>query len=286
MSLRPEAIAVRPRRVVLYPVFLKLENRRVLVVGGGRVAEEKLDAVLRSATDVTVIAPVISARIEEWARRGLIRHQAEEYREGAALDYFLVITCTDSVAVNRQIFAECRRAGILCNAVDDPSYCDFYASAVVRRGDLQIAISTGGSSPAFAQRIRKQLEREYGPEYGPWVDWLGRMRNVLRRALPRSQRTTELLHLLAAGRPQNMIQHKNMVEHEKMVEHERGNTEVTEMNHEFTQSELAGRIREVLKEHQREGLNMIGSVDKLVNRLVHAVHNWISEEEARDRKSA
>jgi siroheme synthase (precorrin-2 oxidase/ferrochelatase) len=176
--------------------------------------------------------------------------------------------------VNRQIFKECRRAGILCNAVDDPSYCDFYASAVVRRGDLQIAISTGGSSPALAQRIRKRLEREYGPEYEAWIGWLGRMRTVLRRALPRSQCTTELLHVLAACRPQNVL------------DYARGNTEAARMNHEITQSELAGRIREVLKEHQREGLNMIGSVDKLVSRLVHAVHDWISEEEAREKKSA
>lgn len=207
MNLRPEELAAPPRRTVLYPVFLKLENRRVLVVGGGKVAEEKLDAVLRSATQVTVIAPEITARIAEWARQGLLRHLAEEYREGAALDYFLVITCTDSEAVNRKIFEECRRAGILCNAVDDPSYCDFYASAVVRRGDLQIAISTGGSSPALAQRIRKQLEREFGPEYGSWTDWLGRMRTVLRRALPHNQSTRELLHLLAACRPENFFEY-------------------------------------------------------------------------------
>jgi hypothetical protein len=158
--------------------------------------------------------------------------------------------------------------------VDDPSYCDFYASAVVRRGDLQIAISTGGSSPALAQRLRKQMEQEFGPEYGPWVDWLGRMRKALRLALPRNQRTTELLHLLAACRPENFLEHR------------RSNTEVARMNHEFTQSELAGRIREVLKEHQREGLNMIGNVDKLVNRLVSAVHGWIAEEQAGEKKSA
>ncbi|MBZ5524668.1 MAG: bifunctional precorrin-2 dehydrogenase/sirohydrochlorin ferrochelatase [Acidobacteriia bacterium] len=274
MNLRPEELKVQPRRTVLFPVFLKLENRPVLVVGGGKVAEEKLDAVLRSATRVTVIAPQITERIAEWAGQGLLRHLAEEYREGAALDYFLVITCTDSEAVNRKIFEECRGAGILCNAVDDPSYCDFYASAVVRRGDLQIAISTGGSSPALAQRIRKKLEREFGPEYGPWNDWLGRMRNILRRALPRNQNTKELLHLLAACGPENFVQYS------------KGNTEVESMSHEFTQSQLAGRIREVLKEHQREGLNMIGSVDKLVNRLVHAVHDWVDEERAQEKKSA
>jgi len=272
MNLKPELLSAQPRRTVLYPVFLKLEDRRVLVVGGGKVAEEKLEAVLRSATDVTVIAPEITPRIAEWARQGVVRHLAEEYREDAVLDYFLVITCTDSVAVNHKIFGECRRAGILCNAVDDPSYCDFYTSAVVRRGDLQIAISTGGSSPALAQRLRKQMEREFGPEYGPWVDCLGRMRTALRLALPRNQRTIELLHLLAACRPVNFFEDRE------------GNKEVASMSHEFTQPELAGRIREVLKEHQREGLNMIGNVDKLVNRLVHAVHGWMEETEENDAR--
>ncbi|HWZ44197.1 MAG TPA: bifunctional precorrin-2 dehydrogenase/sirohydrochlorin ferrochelatase [Candidatus Saccharimonadales bacterium] len=281
MNLKPELLPALPRRTVLYPVFLKLEDRRVLVVGGGKVAEEKLDAVLRSAIDVTVVAPEVTPRIAEWVRQGVVRWLAEEYREGMVLGYFLVITCTDSVAVNHQVFEECRRAGILCNAVDDPDYCDFYTSSVVRRGDLQIAISTGGSSPALAQRLRKQMEREFGPEYGPWVDCLGRMRTALRLALPRNQRTVELLHLLAACRPGSDFDKR------------RENKEVASMSREFTQPELAGRIREVLKEHQREGLNMIGNVDKLVNRLAQAVHGWMEEteednarEEAKAKKSA
>ena len=89
----------------------------------------------------------------------------------------------------------------MCNAVDDPAYCDFYAPSVVSRGDFQIAISTGGHSPALAQRIRKGLEQQFGPEYERWTGWLGRMREGIVMALPRSRRRTELLHLLAASRP-------------------------------------------------------------------------------------
>jgi precorrin-2 dehydrogenase/sirohydrochlorin ferrochelatase len=201
MNLKPEPTAIDQRPVVLFPVFLKLHDRRVLIVGGGRVAEEKLEAVLRSATDVTVIAPRITPRIAGWARESRVSYIAGEYREGVIRDFFLVITCTDSDAVNRKIYEECREAGILCNSVDDPTNCDFYAAAVVRRGDLQIAVSTGGHSPALAQRIRRKLEQEFGPEYEPWIGWLGRMRTVMRKALPRDEQTKELLHLLAECRP-------------------------------------------------------------------------------------
>ena len=182
--------------MALYPVFLKLEGRKVLIVGGGKIAEEKIYAVLRSATDVTVVAPQITDRIRAWADTGLVKHHAQEYQSGAAKEYFLVIACTDQVEVNRQIYEEAQETGVLCNAVDDPAYCDFYAPAVVSRGDFQIAISTGGNSPALAQRERKKLEQQYGPEYASWTGWLGRMREGIVRALPRSQHRTELLHCL------------------------------------------------------------------------------------------
>jgi len=187
--------------MVLYPIFLKLQERKVLIIGGGAVAEEKIHAVLRSATDVTVLAPKITERIREWAERGLLRHVAEEYRAGILRNYFLVIACTDVEAVNHAIYEEARQAGVLCNSVDDPDYCDFYSPAVVSRGDLQIAISTGGKSPALAQRIRKKLEQDFGPEYESWVAWLGRVRTTILKALPRSESRKQLLHLLAHTSP-------------------------------------------------------------------------------------
>jgi precorrin-2 dehydrogenase/sirohydrochlorin ferrochelatase len=186
----------------LYPVFLKLEGRKVLVVGGGLIAEQKIEAVLRSATDVTVLSPRVTGRISQWAAQGRLRHVAREYRAGMAQGYFLVIAATDSEQVNRAVYEEAREAGALSNAVDDPGYCDFYAPAVVSRGDFQIAISTGGHSPALAQSVRQELEREFGPEYAAWTAWLGRMRQAMRNALPRTQRRKEMLRLLALCRPQ------------------------------------------------------------------------------------
>jgi precorrin-2 dehydrogenase / sirohydrochlorin ferrochelatase len=186
--------------MALYPIFLKLEGRKVLIVGGGKVAEEKIYAVLRSAKDVTVIAPKITPRIREWAEAGLVEHITGEYSPGLVKKFFLVIACTDSEATNREVYEEAQQAGVLCNSVDDPSHCDFYAPAVVSRGNFQIAISTGGHSPALAQRVRKKLEQQFGPEYETWTEWLGRMREGLVKALPRGQRRTELLHLLAQSR--------------------------------------------------------------------------------------
>jgi precorrin-2 dehydrogenase/sirohydrochlorin ferrochelatase len=187
--------------MILYPIFLKLEGKRILIVGGGQIAEEKLFGVLRSATDVTVLAPQISEKIQGWANQGLLNHQFGEYRPGMVGDYFLVIAATDSQAVNQAVYQEANEAGILCNAVDDPQYCDFYAPAVVSRGEFQIAISTGGNSPALAQKVRKELEQQYGPEYESWTGWLGRVRAGLLNVLPRSERRKEMLHLLAHTGP-------------------------------------------------------------------------------------
>jgi precorrin-2 dehydrogenase/sirohydrochlorin ferrochelatase len=187
----------------LYPVFLKLAGHRVLIVGGGLVAEQKIEAVLRSATDVTVIAPQLTDRIRCWADEGRLKHVAAEFQAGMATGYFLVIACTDSEAVNRAAYEEARASGALANAVDDPDYCDFYAPAVVRRGEFQIAISTGGASPALAQHVRQELEEKYGAEYGPWTAWLGRAREAIRQALPRGEGRKQLIRMLALGQPKS-----------------------------------------------------------------------------------
>ena len=192
----------------LYPIFLKLEGHKVLIVGGGLIAQQKIEAVLRSATDVTVLAPQVTPRIRLWAHQGRLRHMALPYRPGMTKGYFLVIAATDSEQVNRAVYNEASQSGALANAVDDPGYCDFYSPAVVSRGDFQIAISTGGNSPALAQSVRKELEQEFGPEYESWTAWLGRMREAVRSVLPRSERRKQLLHLLALCKPQRSTELK------------------------------------------------------------------------------
>ena len=189
----------------LYPIFLKLEGHKVLIVGGGLIAEQKIEAVLRSATDVTVVSPQITPRIRLWAHQGRVKYHAVEFRAGMTRGYFLVISCTDSEETNRVVYQEAREFGALANAVDDPEYCDFYAPAVVSRGEFQIAISTNGNSPALSQYVRKKLENEFGPEYESWTAWLGRMRDMMRKVLPRTERRKELLMLLAHCKPVKLL---------------------------------------------------------------------------------
>jgi len=206
----------------LYPIFLKLEGHKVLVVGGGLIAQQKIEAVLRSATDLTVIAPQVTPRIRLWAHQGRLSHIALHYRPGMAKGYFLVIAATDSEELNRTVYKEAREAGALSNAVDDPSHCDFYAPAVVSRGEFQVAISTGGHSPALAQSVRQELEGKFGPEYEPWTAWLGHMRQAIRNLLPRSERRKELLHLLALCKPQ-LSQTDSGGNHERLAKIGAGN---------------------------------------------------------------
>jgi len=184
----------------LFPLFLKLERRRCVVVGAGRVAEGKIAGLLRCGADVYVVAPRATRRVRGWARRGRLRWQRERFQARHLRRAFLVVVATSSPAVQEQVYRQARRAGILCNSVDDPGRCDFYYPAVVRRGALQIAISTAGLSPALAQRLRRQLQRQFGPEYAEWLVQLGEKRRRLLGESPSGERRRRLLHRLASSR--------------------------------------------------------------------------------------
>jgi precorrin-2 dehydrogenase / sirohydrochlorin ferrochelatase len=184
--------------MTLFPMFMKLEGRNCLVVGAGSVGEPKIESLLTSGASVRVVAPRVSAAVAEWARGGSIVWQAREF-ELADLDgVFLVIAATSSREVNARIFHEARQRAILCNVVDDPEYCDFYYPAVVRRGDLQLAISTNGHSPALAQRIRRELEIQFGPEYAGWLAELGKIRQQLFASGMKPDERRRVLHELAS----------------------------------------------------------------------------------------
>ncbi len=181
----------------LFPMFLKMEGRRVLVAGAGSVGEAKIESLLATGAAVRVVAPKASPRVREWARGGRVEWEAREYRPADLAGMFLVIAATGSPALHDEIFAEARSRGVLCNCVDEPERCDFYFPAVVRRGELQIAISTGGLSPALAQRLRKELEQQFGPEWEAWVAQLGRTRDELQSIPMPPEQRKRLLHQYA-----------------------------------------------------------------------------------------
>jgi siroheme synthase-like protein len=180
-------------------MFVKLEGRPVLVVGAGRVGEPKIGGLLPTGAQVRVVAREASATVREWARNGKVILEERDFVPDDLQGVMLAVVATASPELNALIYRLARTRGVPCNVVDVPEYCDFYYPAVVQRGDLQIAISTSGQSPSLAQKIRKQLEVQFGPEYAAWVAELGatRQRILASNLDPAAKR--ELLMSLASA---------------------------------------------------------------------------------------
>ncbi len=185
----------------LFPLFVKLDRRPCLVVGAGPVGEAKIASLLRAGANVRVVAPRATRTVRAWARAGRISWEARGFDPADLDGAFLVVAATSSVDLHERVFWEAKRRGILCNVVDDPERCDFYYPAVVQRGPLQIAISTRGLSPALAQRLRRKLEQQFGPEYEAWVEQLGQARQELFTRDMDPERRRRLLHRLARREP-------------------------------------------------------------------------------------
>src|SRR5271157_4655140 len=184
--------------MTLFPAFLKLENRQVIIIGGGSLAESKLPTLLEAGARVRIISPRLNPSLTAQVRAHNLDWWPKLYEPGDLAGAFLVIAATSIPEVNSAVFQEAEARNILCNAVDDTDNCHFYYGSIVQRGDLQIAISTNGKSPALAQRLRHELEAQFGPEYATWLDWLGAAREVLRTQNSDPERTRQWLHLLAS----------------------------------------------------------------------------------------
>ncbi|HZW92353.1 MAG TPA: bifunctional precorrin-2 dehydrogenase/sirohydrochlorin ferrochelatase [Candidatus Eremiobacteraceae bacterium] len=182
----------------LFPMFMKLAGKRCLVVGAGNIGEPKISSLLDTGASVQVIALAASAAVHEWAKAGKISLELRAFSAEDLHETFLAIVATASRSLNGSIYREAQRRGVLCNVVDDPEYCDFYYPAVVRRGDLQIAISTNGQSPSLSQKLRQQLERQFGPAYAQWVAELGETRKHVLASNLDPRRKRDLLHSLAS----------------------------------------------------------------------------------------
>ncbi len=182
----------------LFPMFVKLEGRRVVVVGGGEIAAGKIDSLLQAGAKVLIVSPALNSQLASLVKENKIEWREKGFAPEDLQDAFLVIAATSVPSVNEAVYRAAEERGLLCNAVDDIGNCHFYYGAVVQRGDLQIAISTNGKSPALAQRLRKELEAQFGPEYEGWVEWLGAAREVLRASGASQVQNKEVLHNLAS----------------------------------------------------------------------------------------
>jgi siroheme synthase-like protein len=171
----------------LYPMLADLAGRLVIVAGGGAVAERKVRRLLEAGASVTVVSPAATRAIERWAARDRLRLLRRPVRAGDLRGALLVFAATDDAAVNRRVALAAVRRGALVNVADDPAACSVLVPSVLRRGDLTIAVSTGGGSPALAKRLRERLEATIGPEYQAFLAALKELRAAARRAIPDSR---------------------------------------------------------------------------------------------------
>ena len=172
-----------------YPIFLDLQTRPCLVIGGGMVAERKVESLLQATAQVTVISPTCTSQLRAWAANGTITLHQRPYCSGDLQDFSVVFAATNDETVHEKIAIEATKTGVLLNVVDRPALCSFIVPAVVSRGALTLAISTGGVSPALAKKIRQTLEQYFGPEYDLALQLLARVRErVARNGLSSEER--------------------------------------------------------------------------------------------------
>ena len=169
---------------MFYPIYLNLTGKRVLVVGGGEVAERKIESLLGTGAIIRVVSPDVTDQISNLAVEKRIDIERRAYKNGDCAGAVIVLCATDDAEMNRTVFNDAHSAGALVNSADQPALCDFIMPAVVRRGEVAIAISTGGTSPGLAARLRQKIGRLIGPEYGLLTQLLSKARPYIRQRIP------------------------------------------------------------------------------------------------------
>jgi len=192
-----------------YPAFLDLRDRPCLVVGGGPVAERKAIVLFDAGADLSVVSPALTPHLLELADKGKISYHPKNFSEHDLTGMFLAVAATDDDAVNDAVAHACRKNGVLVNVATAPDEGTFIVPSVIERGDLLIAISTCGDSPALARRIREELEQTYGPEYGVFLEKMALLRRRLLKEVPGEEDRrkifqalvdADILYLLRGGR--------------------------------------------------------------------------------------
>lgn len=164
-----------------YPIFVEMTNRPCVVIGGGVVAERKVEALLNAGATVTVISPSLTGLLHSQLEAGKIRYVGREYRPGDLNGFEMVFVATGDKKVNSVVAQEARERGVWINAADDPSHCDFILPSVLQRGDLVVAVATGGSSPALSRAIREELESYFTKDYAELTEVAAEVRRELRQ---------------------------------------------------------------------------------------------------------
>jgi len=220
-----------------YPIYLDIEGRNVVIIGGGNVCARKAETMMKYGANVTIVSPDFTSEIEGWAAEGQLKLRRKRYDENDLDDANIVIASTDEQSVNEQIAADCRRRRIPVNVVDVTPLCEFIVPAIVESGSIQIAISTGGKSPALARTLKEELQRFVGPEYAEVNDLLGTLRESAKRVLPTDTDRKRFFDGILARGLLDMLREGRRAEAFRMVEEECGRAGV----------EISGELREKLQ---------------------------------------
>ncbi len=172
-----------------FPAFLKLENKKVLIVGGGKIASQKLEHLLDFTSDISIIALELSAEMSKIIEEKNLHIEKRKYIKGDIQNFAIVVVAADNIALQAEIFKESRGSGTLCNCVDSMDYCDFIFSSYIKKDDLTIAISTSGASPAFSKHLKKYLQKLIPPDTGVFLQEMKK----LRESLPKGKERMKML---------------------------------------------------------------------------------------------
>jgi siroheme synthase-like protein len=194
---------------MFYPIYLNLKGKRVVVVGGGEVAERKVESLLGTEASIAVISPKVTVRLESLAGEKRIQLCRRAYAPGDCAGTALVLSATDDPELSRAVFQEAAAAGALVNTADQPALCDFIMPAVVRRGSIAVAISTGGASPGLAARLRRKISRIIGPEYALMAEFLADVRPEIRRRVQTEEARKELHYRILDSDIMNRLKHND-----------------------------------------------------------------------------
>jgi precorrin-2 dehydrogenase len=190
-----------------YPVYIQLREQPCVVIGGGKIAEGKVEGLLTAEANVTVISPNLTQRLHELAEEKQITYLARPYQPSDLTGAFMVICATDQAEINHQVWQEASANHQLVNVVDDTPRCNFIAPSILRKGDLTIAISTSGKAPALAVRLKEHLQREIGPEYARFLELAGKLREPLAHHIPDFDTRKALWYELVDSEILNVLAH-------------------------------------------------------------------------------
>jgi len=199
-------------------MFVKLQNKKCIVLGGGQVAERKICLLLEAGGQVVLISPEITEKLKSLVINNKIEYLNRKYKKGDLKGAYIVIAATDSPMVNKKIYEESSKSGIMINIVDAPELCDFILPSFIKRGPLMITVTTDGESPALAKKIRKDIEKIYGEEYGAFTTLLGSLRERIQEEIPEEKSRKKFWEILLESNIPQLLKERKKEDVEEIIE--------------------------------------------------------------------